>query len=188
MSKLSTARERYNDNLYDLVDEAFAKHALEDVSKPGCWQIGRPGDSMYWAEIVEVARGRLVVHGDIAMVVFQGSYRGRQLMEWAAASHLGYLSGKIVAGPVHTYDRDVAIGDLRARLAEIGDPNKGVELEEAIRALRNGEDIPDVTREIYTQLPESIDWLSDIGKVIDPAVYYAHGALMRLAALLPGEE
>lgn len=191
---MNDAPKKYDANLRHHVTEAFSRHVIEPGRQPvtdhrGPWRMHRAGEGeggFYWAEVARLAGARLIVHGDIAPVLFQSStYHPTELVEWAATSDLEYLAGKVIAGAQYTTDDTVAIADLTEWRTHVKPANRQL-IDSAMRALRKGTDLGDVKRVLLGSM-DCLDWLSGVGKVIDASVYYAHGALRRLAALLKGD-
>lgn len=121
-------RHEYEQNLATLARDAFAKHEIRERSE-GRWLLfaRRPSggwDGHYWTEVISLAGGRVLAHGDIETVVFAG-YSGEGGVEgpvrWIGKTTRGdfrYLGTKaaIGTGPegIETTDVDVCAGMLGA--------------------------------------------------------------------------
>ena len=175
-------------------EKAFASHALlrNDADR---WRIGRPGSSTYWADIVAMSMGGLVVWGDIELVCFAyGPKDPVARVHWMTTSDLSYVQEKAQIGSRHRgvatqFDPGVALHELRARIEEsVADglqmDARHVEaIEDAIVAIRRGDGEDEMRRILYDAGLDT-EWLCDVGVVTSTAVIYAHAAVKRLAALL----
>jgi len=117
----------YARNLEALARDAFAGHELRE-SAPGRWRIQRRESDGRWsvfyaAEIVVLWGGKLLVHGDVAPVIFAGGDSGdvTATLHWIAESSVDYLTPKATVGmgtSMETVDTDVAAGELLQRAAD----------------------------------------------------------------------
>lgn len=209
----------YNRNLAALARRAFEAHELvtcdhADPREATRWRVAKPADrggweTFYWTEVVVLAGGRIIVHGDIAPVIFAGcSEKGRAAVAWLGeCPWFDYVVGKAGLGSgaeiSRAHDEEVALAEIAQKIDELRDGYGATEDDEeepepmpahlrdriaryeaAAGRLRSGDRVPEVHRFLYEE-GEDPENFGHIGRVADPRVFYAHAALVRLCALVP---
>jgi len=180
--------------------EAFAKHAISKQSE-GRWLLRQPDTSTFWFEVVVLAGGHLLVHGDIQAVVF-GHYHAhkdatpadaaRQMVFWMAQRSYpddGYFIEKASIGgtadeTIWTYDEDVLRTEIEALVREAADahPDTLQGLQDALDSV--GVDSLEETQHMVWEALDGDTESIPHGRRISSAMIYAHAALQRLASLL----
>lgn len=190
---MNAARDNYFGDLEKFSSQAFKDHQMKEVG-PGHWYLSRK-DGQYWTHIVCMGPG-IVVWGDIDGVIYSGGPADPvSKVHWLANAHGRYLKEKATIGMSHVgverFDVDIAIEDLEECLKEAKENEKtddATALKEAIDNLRCGL-LPDrVLSDLHDEISDSWEWLGDIGRVVDPRVFYTHAAVKRLSDLLESEE
>lgn len=183
--------------------EAFVKHTIAKQSE-GRWLLRQPGASHFWIEVVVLAGGHLLVHGDIQAVIF-GHYHAhkdatpeavaRQTVYWMAQRLYpddGYFIEKASIGgtadeTIWTYDEGVLRTEIEALIRESADahPDTLQGLQDALDSVG-----ADSLEETQRMVCEALDGDSESiprGRRISSAMIYAHAALRKLASLLDAE-
>jgi len=179
---------------------AFAHHASATKAMgakgrglDGCalgWHAGRVcmkrrGSGAYAFELVWLRFGRLLVHGDISPVIISAPGASfRETVHRLARSHVDYLADKVVEGSRRhdagrTIDRGVFLSDLREirrNIDDYGDLAPVTVVDTAIEMVGLGGEINSIKAEMYSDGVDP-EILSDLGRVIDSPVWYAHAAL-----------
>jgi hypothetical protein len=190
--------------------ESFARHSIVKRSE-GRWLLREPGTSVFWFEVVVLAGGSMIVHGDIQAVVF-GHYSARrdatpddtawQMVHWMASRKRPddhYFIEK--AGIGGTADETIWAPDddvLRAEIVELiaaareseaaAEPD--TDLRDALEdALGNVGSLTheQVQHAVYEALDGDAESVPQ-GRRVSAAMIYAHAALQRLAELLDAED
>lgn len=120
---MNTTREKYESDLKNQVIADFKNHQITSeilTTKLGRWTLSDPNSPFNWVEIVELAHGTILVHGDADPVLF-GLYSGPDyqgsLVEWVGkreSPHDPYLAQKGSIGTqveMLDYDPKVALAD-----------------------------------------------------------------------------
>jgi len=201
-------REKYRATMTRLAATAYAHHEIRESSE-GRWllQKRRPAggwEGNMWTEIITLRHKGLLVDGDIDPVVFRyGPAHPEARVRWMGcrmAAHDPYFKEKAsigmggrIDGLVEQWDPEVAADDLRAMEAEFkgeteDEPNP--KLADAVaharmHRLEYGRD--SVLWSLYEAGIDS-ESLSSVGMVTTPRLYWAHGALAKLAELLDAKE
>ncbi len=162
----------------------------------------------YWVEVLVLAGGKLMVHGDIEHVLFAYYTDTRDpydTIRWMGAHETAdsYATQKAEIGSgralVYTTDDAVFCADVDRPRAELtGDDDTTRASHKArLRALdtmqhrlkREGVPVRELIHEAYeaTTWDDYGEQLCSLGQVIDTRVYMAHAALNRLWTLLSAE-
>lgn len=195
------SRQEYQEQMLRLARAAFTEHQIvEGCAKDRRWTLFRPGSSTHWTEVVLLAGGRLIAHGDIEAVVFCG-YSGPTgavrnitppIFEWVAKSYISYIAEKATRGrPKRNHiDLEVALHQLERLHAEAIKNERCFEDRDLIvEAIEHITEDGNYDYAIHAMSQTSLDaeYWSDIGKVIEPRIFYAKAAVERLCALLSNE-
>lgn len=175
--------------------DAFASHAITSRAADR-WVIRNPTSSCFWAEIVVLRCGKVLVHGDTDIVCF-ASYNSETAPEsvvaWVAESNIAYLANKVEPRMiVWEEDEDVAEYQIFDALKDREDD--GVSSQDAyvrgykaaLSSLQRGYGLVDAAKEIYDVTGDS-EASQTIGHVIAPKIFFAHAAVTKLHALLDAE-
>lgn len=199
---MNEARKKHHSQLLHLSREAFENHEVTKQSADR-WLIqrvvGGKRHSSFWTEVVSLANGGLLVHGDIDPVFFRGHYAGVETVRWGGNAGFEYMVSKVYPGEAtRTTDDKVAIADLEELCGEFEDALRRAEEDsseeinaqeqvsaicDGVRSIRNGEDLTIIKYAMYEAGVDG-ESLSPIGIVVDSRVYYAHAALQKLVSLL----
>lgn len=207
-----TARSthQHDQQMIRLADESMARHVIvsrEHTRATWAYVIARPGSGIYLAEIRRVYGGRILVSGDIAGSLFQGSGEDDVLatLRWLSGADASYIASKVHLGERETIDNDVAIHWLRERVSEDLDRRDRETLEdaddlrahvesemsvaarEAIQIVQDGGGVAEARRHIYEKTGEA-EWSCRLGVVVSPDVYYSMAACRKLLSLLLAED
>lgn len=186
-------RKRRHEQLTGLAAKAFSNH--DQIScEDGRWYIASSSSVFYWAEVVWLRGGKLLVHGDIEAVIFDGGgdFIGIERARFFADSDIDYITSKASMGmgsdlameidpSVMAFDLRVVFDDMRKQPPDYCDDKACISIREAIEQLNNGVPTYEVIRELYDRVDN--DW-SCIGRVPSVRIYYAHGALKKLCELM----
>jgi len=101
----------YNEDMHGFASKAMADHMLEKVTDRS-WSIARPNSSSYRTEIVLLEYGRVIVHGDIAPVLFERTWEtGIEALKNFTRRDIGEVERKVRDGG-STLDDEVFASDL----------------------------------------------------------------------------
>lgn len=188
---------------------SFAEHMIVRRST-GRWLLKKPGTGIFWVEVVELAGGYLLVHGDIDCIVF-GVYidpcNPGERVRWMASRSRGddaYLIEKATIGMGMRSDEllfDYSPEQFRWQLEELRALESEQELHiddddvSAPSTLDAYDDAlacyldegPQAAQRILANAGIEAEDLPD-GRVISARPVFAHAALRRLAELLDTEE
>lgn len=185
---------------------AFERHELRRSSE-GRWSLHRKlsdgsWDSIFWIEVIVLAGGKLLVHGDIEHVLF-AYYSDRDplnVVRWMGQCRDidYYVHQKATIGTgrkaIDTDDDRVAAWQLAARIEDEKDQLRQVEcMTAALAELAAGEHLTPVRQSLAERLgragySDDWEWIGDLGTVPDARLYYAHAGLQRLCVLLGIEQ
>jgi len=184
----------HHEHMFELATAAFAEHRIVKnegpLPDPNRWHIRREGTSMYWVEIVHLFGGRLLVHGDIQEVLWKGGPAGwRESIDWVANSDISYAWEK--CGKPAVTCEEVALCELTAMRDEAFWPESRRACSEALIRLRGGDTVAQVQQHLFDHGVDP-DFFSDLGRVPDPAFFYAWEAVKTAQRLInalpkPGE-
>lgn len=209
-SKKPRGRSLFERDLMVRAEKAYARHEIKSVGACGFrWSLVEKVDggwnSNLWAEIVVLAGGSLLVHGDFEPCIFSGFSGGdaRATVAWIGAhTDVDYPCGKASIGLGGSeFAEELNAEVLRADIAERMESWKertGEKIHDAIReafeeASERAEDVThqEELRAIVVDLidAEAIDSeeASSMGIVSSNRVIMAHAALRRLHTLLTAE-
>jgi hypothetical protein len=102
-------------------DLMISKRDGEFMDSVRRWDVRRAGSSAYSFEAVCLARGRLLVHGDIAAVIFapSESMSPIDLVRFVAkTAELDYIRSKVITTNTYGWVADVAIRDLEEHMEQ----------------------------------------------------------------------
>lgn len=195
--------------------ENFAKHQIVKTN-PGRWLVRQPGSSTFWFEVVVLAGGSMIVHGDVQAVIFGHYCPSRddapdaiawQTVHWMASCRRPddhyFVEKADIGGTAHetiwTYDSDTFRQQIRELIAEVSegevDEDGTVDAHKRVRreALEAALERVSVTSvgTMQQDICDALDGDSEripSGEVISSAMIYAHAALQCLARLLDAEE
>jgi len=206
------ARDKHRMNMSKLATRAYSKHEIKKSSedrwliqqrhKDGGW------DSNMWTEIIALHHKGLLVDGDIDPVVFRyGPANPEARVRWMGNrkyAHDHYFREKAsigMGGRFHditeVWDQGVAADDLRAMETRfLGkdedwpmEPNQKAADEVAhVRECYLDDGRHAVLHKLYEIDEVDSEELAGIGMVTAPRLYWAHGALARLAKLLDARD
>ena len=189
--------------------KSFEKHEIVKWSE-GRWFLKQPGTSTFWFEVVVLAGGYLLVHGDIQAVMF-GCYHAnendtphraaRRTVLWMGTRKRpddGYFIEKAGIGgtadeTIWTYDEDTLreeIAELIAAAREseaVTEPDTDLreELEEILTRVGDVS-LEEIQSQVYDALEGDAESVPR-GKLLSSSMVYAHAALQRLTKLLEAE-
>ena len=194
--------------------KSFEKHEIVKWSE-GRWLLKQPGTSTFWFEVVVLAGGYLLVHGDIQAVMF-GCYHAnennlptttaRQMVLWMGTRKRpddGYFIEKAGIGgtadeTIWTYDEDTLREEIADLIKEVSDGEVDEDDEVDSRKHDRREELEEIlTRvgdvsleEIQSQVYDALEGDAESiprGKLLSSSMVYAHAALQRLTKLLEAE-
>lgn len=131
MSDKKRSRTEYEDALIAECRETFAKHTIASRSD-GRWVLREPGTSNMQCEIVALAWGTLLVHGDFSHCIwtyYSGDGGPEAIVRWIGRqSGIGYVCQKAIKGLedhrlVEEINGEVLAHDLQAHLDEWREQN-----------------------------------------------------------------
>lgn len=190
--------------------KSFAKHEIVKGSE-GRWLLKQPGTNNFWFEVVVLAGGCLLVHGDIQAVIF-GRYHAhendtptraaRQMVLWMGTRKRpddSYFVEKAGLGgtadeTIWTYDEDTLREQIKELIKEVSDGEVDEDGEVDSHKRERREELEDVLarvgdvsleeiqREVYDALEGDGESVPR-GKIISSSMIYAHAALQRLTGL-----
>lgn len=189
--------------------ETFATHTLvsraDDRKR---FVLKRNGtEQSYWVEVLVLAGGKLMVHGDIEHLLFAYYSDSRDpydTIRWMGIHETAdsYVTQKAEIGSgralVYTTDDAVFCADVDRLRAELkGDDDTRASHKARLRALdtmqrrlkREEVSVRELIHEAYaaTTWDDYGEQLCSLGQVLDTRVYMAHAALNRLWTLLSAE-
>lgn len=195
--------------------ESFAKHEIVKWSE-GRWLLKQPGTGTFWFEVVVLAGGSMIVHGDIQAVVF-GHYSARkdatpdatawQMVHWMASRKRPddhYFIEKAGIGgtadeTIWTPDDDVLRAEIVELIAAARESEAAAEPDTDLRDTDLSDTLEDaldnvgsltheqVQHAVYEALDGDAESVPQ-GRRVSAAMIYAHAALQRLAELLDAED
>lgn len=190
--------------------KSFEKHEIVKWSE-GRWFLKQPGTNNFWFEVVVLAGGYLLVHGDIQAVMF-GCYHAnendtphraaRRTVLWMGTRKRpddGYFIEKAGIGgtadeTIWTYDEDTLREEISELIKEVSDGEVEVdsrkhdrreELEDVLARVGDVS-LEEIQREVYDALDGDGESVPR-GKILSSSMVYAHAALQRLTKLLEAE-
>jgi hypothetical protein len=193
-----THREDRKRQLSAEAARSYAKHEIVSETN-GRWLIkeryedGKGWKGGFWAEIIVLRGGGLLVTGDMESVIFRyGPEHPRAAVAWMARRKTAddrYFLEKatIGSGPdsVQKWDLDVARDDIR----ELEKDEDYEEFRERLVEIREDElESRDLLLAGLYELDFESEVISDIGMVVDTHLYFAHAALQRLDRLLGSQD
>lgn len=151
------------------------------------WYLRQPKTSTYQTEVRVLRFGRLLVHGDLPLVIF-GGYSGgvKGILEWAAYSSLDYIASKVLTKPTHEFDTDIAKGDLKDMLEEAKKPDyDGAWAEFLENELIPGmeHDCTEFHLQQLTEFANDYEEYVNVGQVVSSDIIWAQMVLRRLIDL-----
>lgn len=189
------------DFMINAARDSYANHRIVSYER-GHWLLKAPDTNVFWVEVVALAGGKLLVHGDTGPVLFgQLSDRfdnfdlyAKGLVRWMGNRKRpddSYFMEKARIGTeteaaLYTPDLGEFQREMESMIAEEEDARLKTELQEILDRVGPHEDeIPKAQEEIYDLLgdPERIPK----GRVVSTSVIYAYAALQRLVVLLDAE-
>lgn len=209
-SKKPRGRSLFERDLMVRAEKAYARHQIRSVGACGLrWTIAEKVDngwsSNLWAEIVVLAGGSLLVHGDFEPCLFSGFSGGdaRATVAWIGGhTDVDYPCGKASIGLggsefTEELSGEVLCADIAA-LIESWEERTGDEILEETKdrldeAYECAEDVSDQgeLRAIVSELVEEdvidSEEASSMGEVTTYRVVMAHAAIRRLHTLLTAE-
>lgn len=211
MKPARTTEQRVTDQM-EQAREAFARHQIVELkTSHGRWLVKQPGTSNFWFEVIVLAGGKLLVHGDINAVIF-AYYHSNPLLSaednaegcvhWMASrprpdDHYFVEKAKIGSDSndtVWTSDDDTLSEQIRDLIEQEceGEVDEDGEVDFLKRALHESLESAlemvgsssheEIQREVYEALGDA-EGVPD-GKMISTTMVCAHAALQRLAALI----
>lgn len=223
MSAVSKLREAWESRVCKDATRAFAGHSIVSQStRPdyfgelGCWHMRAANDSSYyWVEIVELAGGRLIVHGDISFIVLKmydkvgppGRYARWMDRPTPSDTYLQEKAHDSRFNQCQVYQAEIASEDARAWLSELDDedlehqerlwqrrqirPTDGSfreAFDEACRRVASSDLRDQQAAEVWGELFDDSETWGGWGWVTSPALANAWAALRRLSVLLEEEK
>lgn len=193
--------------------ESFAKHQIAKASEDR-WLVRQPGTSAFWFEVVSLAGGMMLVHGDIDAVLFGRYYPGENMTEeqaaiekihWMASrtrpddcyfvekAKIGTGSGS--DGILFTKDEDVFREEIRDLIKQESEGEVDEDGEVDSRKRERREALEDALHSVGSSTHEEVqraiyDALEGDaesvpeGKIVSSTMVHIHAALQRLAELL----
>ncbi len=223
MNAVSKLRDAWESRARKDATEAFAEHSIVSRStrqdyfgELGSWHMRSPQDSpFYWVEIVELAGGRLIVHGDINFIVLKmydvkgppGRYARWMDRPSPSDTYLREKAHDSRFNQCQVYQADIAAEDARVWLSELDDedlehqerlwqrrqrrPTEVTFREafgEACRRVASSDLRDQQAAEVWSDLFEDSETWDGWGWVTSSALAHAWAALRRLSVLLAEED
>lgn len=197
--KTSSSEKRLLD-LMDRARKAYANHRIVK-EETGRWLLGGPTGSGYWFEVVVLAGGRLLFHGDTSPVIFARYHPSETLSpDLLAVETVGWMASRsrpddryfLEKAKIGTEAEELIFREdeeaLREEISQlIQEEKEAGHLSVAkdlsrVREMVESDNFSEVQREIY-------DLLGDAeriprGQVVSSGMVYAHAGLQRLFSLL----
>lgn len=179
------SRRDYHRQLEVYATARFSQHDYVVARGDRHWTISRSGYQPYWADVVILSNGGVVVWGDVELVCFAYGPRGEPLdcLAWMADSEFEYAAGKANIGSGMSLTRrshEVALAELKDLRSSSSDPTELTAINIAIAMVRREEPFEDIDRHLFDA---NVD-LPNVGHVIDSRVAMALAACRRLYHLL----
>lgn len=197
--------------------ESFAKHQIVKASEDR-WLVRQPGTSAFWFEVVSLAGGMMLVHGDIDAVLFGRYYPSKDATEaqaaiekihWMASrtrpddcyflekAKIGTGSGS--DGILFTKDEDVFREEIRDLIKQESEGEVDEDGEVDSRKRKRREALEDALHSVGSSTHEEVqraiyDALEGDaesvpeGRIVSCTMVHVHAALQRLSELLNAVE
>ncbi len=101
-------------------DTTYAKHEIKSRGE-GRWLLQNPEWTDMWTEILHCEAGTIIVHGDGPDIAFRSyvwNAEGHYLVRWAGRGGTDYIGSKVCMGEAESWDRDLALEELREYVGE----------------------------------------------------------------------